>query len=297
MSQKVHRIRENPVMYVLQSMLKLQYEKNFYPKLDIMKLYKILTTENQLTMMNPSLLGAVTDDTSLWDRPKAEKKKNDKNGSSGDRYQERMRRLRENIEEEAKKTVSGADKKQNVIDLQASIKGFDEARKSLILEFFIAHFLKMAEKSNEFRNRGQSYMYLIQSENLVTLLEELGFDDKPNVREFKHEILRLRENVNYALYRKDYWNISYGHPQLSSGSFRVTSDLPIPPSEKKPASKGPKKPRKHTEERKVKLEVIADVHDTVSESSQPSRKGRKINLENFDVSESMDFDWDEVTHL
>ena len=42
--------------------------------------------------------------------------------------------------------------------------------------------------------------------------------------------------------------------------------------------------------------MIADVHDTESESSS-GRKGRKITLDNFDVSESMDFDWDEYTHL
>ena len=294
--EKVHRIRENPVMYVLHSILKLQYEKSFYPKLDIMKLYKILTTENQLTMMNPALMGSVTDDTPLWERPKAEKKKTGKNAESDDKYQIRMRRLRENIEEEAKKAKTGADKKHAIIDLKASIKVFDEARKSLVLEFFIGHFLRMAEKSNEFRNRGQSYMYLSQSENLVTLLEELGFDDKPNVREFKQEILRLRENVNYKLYLKDYWNISYGHPQLSSGSFRFGSGLPVPPTEKKPQTKGPRIPRKLPDEKKLKLEVIADVHDTESESSS-GRRGRKITLDNFDVSESMDFDWDEYTHL
>ena len=65
-------------MFVLNSLLKLQSEKSFYPKLDIAKLYKILTTEHQLTMMNPSLLGAVTDDSSVWDRQREEKKKLEK---------------------------------------------------------------------------------------------------------------------------------------------------------------------------------------------------------------------------
>ena len=291
--EKVHRIKENPVMYVLNSLLKLQSEKNFYPKLDISKLYKILTTENQLTMMNPSLMGAVTEDSSVWERQR-EKKKLD---SSGDRYQERMRRLRENIEEEAKKTATEKDQKKDVVDLHAVIKAFDEARKSLVLEFFIGHFLKMAEKSNEFRNRGQSYMYILQSENLVTLLEELGFDDTPTVREFKQKILKLRENVNYKLYMKDYWNISYGHSQLvANGSFRTASDLPNPPSGKRSPIPGTKKPKKQTTFRNVKIEVTADIHDTESDTSDV-KKGRGIKLENFDISESVDFDWDECTHL
>jgi len=292
--EKVHRIKENPVMHVLHSLLKLQYERSFYPKLDIDKLYKILTTESQLTMINPALMGATPDTTSIWDKPKTEKRKQDKN-STEDRYQARMRKLRENIEEEAKKSAAEVDKKKNVIDLQANIAVFDEARKSLVLEFFIAHFLKMAEKSNEFRNRGQSYMYLSQCENLVTLLKERGYEDKPSVREFEHEILRLRENVNYKLYIKDYWNISFGHPQLSSGSFRATTDLPNPPTERKISIKAPQmKSKPAAAPKKTTVEVTADIHDTESESS---KKGRRINLENFDVSESMDFDWDEVTHL
>eukprot|EP00092_Neocalanus_flemingeri_P031911 GFUD01034666.1.p1 GENE.GFUD01034666.1~~GFUD01034666.1.p1 ORF type:complete len:850 (+),score=213.74 GFUD01034666.1:67-2550(+) len=284
--EKVHRIKENPVMFVLNSILKLQSEKSFYPKLNVAKLYKILTTEQQLSMMNPALLGVVED---AMEMQRTQKKQFDKDGT-GDRYQARMRKLRENIQEEAKKTASERDQKDDVIDLQASIKAFDQARKSLVLEFFTEHFIKMAKKSNEFRNHGQSYMYIVQSENLVTLLEEMGFDDKPTVSEFKRDLLQLQENVNYKLYFKDYWNISYGHAQLSTGSFRTTLDLPSPPVLVK------KKAKKQTSFTKFNMEVTADIHDTESDTSDV-KKIRGVKLENFDVSESMDFDWDEVTHL
>ena len=38
-------------------------------------------------------------------------------------------------------------------------KHFTELRRGAVLNFFIDHFLKMARKSNEFRNEGQAYLY------------------------------------------------------------------------------------------------------------------------------------------
>ena len=148
----------------------------------------------------------------------------------------------------------------------------------------------MAKKSKEFRNPGQSYLYLVQSENLVTLMEDLGYGDKSTAREFNHEIEKLRENMNYHLYVRDYWNISYGHHQLSTGSFRAApSDLPNPPTENEETGQQ-QTPKK--KEVKSKVKVTVEVHDTCSESSS-SKRGTK--LQGFDISESVDFD--EWTHL
>ena len=54
---RLHQIREKPVFHLLNSLSKLKPEKGFYPMLDIEKLYKILTTEQSLTLAHPSLLG------------------------------------------------------------------------------------------------------------------------------------------------------------------------------------------------------------------------------------------------
>ena len=44
-------------MFLLDCLLNLQFEKNFYPLLDIERLYKILTTESSLELMQPLLAG------------------------------------------------------------------------------------------------------------------------------------------------------------------------------------------------------------------------------------------------
>ena len=44
-------------MFLLDCLLKLQFEKNFYPLLDIERLYKILTTDSSLELMQPLLAG------------------------------------------------------------------------------------------------------------------------------------------------------------------------------------------------------------------------------------------------
>ena len=55
--ETVHRLNENPVMHLLRCLLNVQFEKNFYPRLDIEKLYKILTTDSALELMQPQLAG------------------------------------------------------------------------------------------------------------------------------------------------------------------------------------------------------------------------------------------------
>ena len=62
-----------------------------------------------------------------------------------------------------------------LIDLTAEMKPFDEPRRKMLLELFSDHFLKMADRSLKYKNHGQSYMYLRSAENLITLVEEMGY--------------------------------------------------------------------------------------------------------------------------
>jgi len=47
---------------------------------------------------------------------------------------------------------------------------FSVLRKVLMIDFFIKHFLKMAKKCNEHRAYSQSAMYIMQVENLCTII-------------------------------------------------------------------------------------------------------------------------------
>ena len=78
---------------------------------------------------------------------------------------------REKYEEERdKKTGSGSSEAPR-IDINERMRPFDESRIYLVLEFFTAHFLEMAKKSNEYRNKGQSYLYMQTAKNLLRILD------------------------------------------------------------------------------------------------------------------------------
>ena len=196
-----------------------------------------------------------------------------------------------------------AEESKPLIDLTAEIRPFDESRLKMLLELFSEHFLKMAERSaKHHRNHGQSYMYLRSAENLITLVEEMGYQ----CRESRSQVMKQRASVNYPLYIKDYWMIAYGHPQLG-GSFSLqrnqSLNLPslphTPRPQASPANSLPRTPNPATESTKKKSVKIvsADVHDTDSEASSKNKKksNKKVDL-NFDLSESSDFD-SEFTHL
>ena len=95
-----------------------------------------------------------------------------------------------------------------------------------MLEFFTSHFLEMAKKSNEYRNKGQSYLYMQTAKNLLrildvinrwsdclsmmTILQDKSFGERQEIRDKKTEMAKLEENVNFQMYFKDYWNIRWG---------------------------------------------------------------------------------------
>ena len=83
------------------------------------------------------------------------------------RAQEEEKRAKDKAIMEDKELVEEKDK----IDLEEKMKPFDQQRKFLVLKFFMEHFLKMAEKSNEFRHSGQSYLYVQMSDILYKRIE------------------------------------------------------------------------------------------------------------------------------
>ena len=104
--ERVHRLTENPVMFLLRCLLNVQFEKNFYPRLDIEKLYKILTTDSALELMQPQLAGQRPQRYLSLSRlssqfpggarqERARKAPSERGqGGSGDGYQNRMKKIR-----------------------------------------------------------------------------------------------------------------------------------------------------------------------------------------------------------
>jgi hypothetical protein len=134
---------------------------------------------------------------------------------SADQAQSRMRKLRQKLDEESAKRrlleESNRHKKlrkDDVINLTMAVEPFDETRGSLVLEFFIKHFIAMAKKSNEFRSYGQGHMYLMQAENLMRLLKESGFYGTSSHVDLMTDIEQLRQLNRDST--EDYWHISWG---------------------------------------------------------------------------------------
>ena len=77
------------MIFLLNCLLNLHFDKNFYPRLDIEKLYKILTTDNALVLMQPLLAGS-----SEGDRQEKRRTAPSDKSVPGDRYQTYMKKKR-----------------------------------------------------------------------------------------------------------------------------------------------------------------------------------------------------------
>ena len=175
-------------MFILKCLQRIHSEQDFYPMIDVKKLHHILTMtqEEVLFTISPMLNGmsggggqnGVTKTTSVEHLKSAIK-----NNQKTDNYQKRMELLRYKVkqyptfsdfqfrlqkEEEArsksrKRTSTEGSEDTNLkndINLEEKMKPFDAQRKYLVLKFFFSHFIQMAEKSNQFRHKGQSYLYV-----------------------------------------------------------------------------------------------------------------------------------------
>lgn len=126
------------------------------------------------------------------------------------------------------------------IDVEMQIpKTFNEPRKKALLTFFINHFIALAKKSNEFRAYGQSLMLVLQSQNMVKLLEEMGYGDTKETTDFKIQLEKLRSISRVGA--DEYWKVNWGCQEpVSSTSLlhRMASQskknlpLPDPPAQR-----------------------------------------------------------------
>ena len=124
------------------------------------------------------------------------------------------------------------------IDLNMRIpERFKEPRKKALVTFFIRHFIDVAKKSNEFRAYGKSLLLVAQSQNLVTLLDEMGYGESKECRNFHIELEKLRNICRVGI--EGYFKVNYGYEEKLSKkditskqeSFRVDAKkqtLPLP---------------------------------------------------------------------
>ena len=87
--ERVHRMNENPVMFILTCLQKLHFKKDFYPIIDVMELHKILTMpkEDLLAEITPELRGNKNTQNKKEQVPRSY-------NLTGDNYQKRMQMKR-----------------------------------------------------------------------------------------------------------------------------------------------------------------------------------------------------------
>ncbi len=240
------KIHENIVPNLLQAVTGLQYSKGFYPILDCDHLIQILTTDIALKLVLPKML--MTSRQSSIDSSSKKSLKSAKSAKSNkDKFQRlqeaRLERLQKSKAEEQTARAQEASKRPT-IDVNMAIPNvFSEARKKAVLLFFLKHYISMAKKANEFRAYGQSLMLVLQGQNLLKLLGELGYGETSECMDHQIELEKLRSIISRSG-AEAYWRVNWGFDEnsgdLAAGkssslnraeakhSFHGKQQLPLP---------------------------------------------------------------------
>ena len=194
-------------MFILKCLQRIHSEHDFYPMIDVKMLHHILTMKQEELLFTISpILSSMGGGSGMNGVPKTasveHKKLAIKNNPKTDNFQKRMELLRYKAkfnnmtvcfksssfrlqkEEEArnksrKRTSTEGSEDTNIksdINLEEKMKPFDTQRKYLVLKFFFSHFIQMAEKSNQFRHKGQSYLYVQMCDIILKRIEVMYFN-------------------------------------------------------------------------------------------------------------------------
>lgn len=161
------------------------------------------------------------------------------------------------------------------INLEMKVPTLGETRKKALLFFFIKHFINLTKKSNEFRAYGQSLMLVLQSQNMLKLLEEMGYQDTREYSDNCIELERLRNICRVGA--EGYWKVNWGYEDkeavqktsgISMSSFKVKQNLPLPD----PPSQSSSSPILGTETSEkdgstTHFHFVAEVHDNNVETT------------------------------
>ncbi|XP_076242313.1 uncharacterized protein LOC143184161 [Calliopsis andreniformis] len=189
--KQLKRIIENPVMYVFHAMENIRYGDNFFPRLDYETLLKILTADT-LTLINPALAQQVSrpmskpsvqyfsqddkyDGTAFWDTVKNRQKK-------------------PSAQLVTNKTLINPHKAtDSIIEISIRCAELEGPRLCALLDFFVRHFIKMAERCNQYRAHQQTTMYLDHADRLsILLFEHHRFKEDARAYRAKIKILRKK---------------------------------------------------------------------------------------------------------
>ena len=189
--KQLKRITENPVMYVFHAMENIRYSENFFPRLDYESLLKILTADT-LTLINPALAQQIT-------RPIPQPSENrvtqeDKYGTAGFWDTVRNKRKKHSVQLVTNKTLINPRKAtDSIIEISIRCAELEGPRLCALLDFFIRHFIKIAERCTQYRANQQKAVYLDQADRLsILLFEHQRYKDDARAYRDKIKVLRKK---------------------------------------------------------------------------------------------------------
>lgn len=195
--KQLKRITENPVMYVFYAMENIRYRENFYPRLDFAKLLNILTGDT-LTVMNPALAWHVSLSNTNRQVPAADdNEKYAKNGLWKSVRDQNAKRPSRGV---TNRTLINPQKAaDSIIEISIRCAELEGPRLFDLLDFFIQHFIQMADRCNQYGACREKALYLDHAERLATLLfEEPRYKDRVRSHRDKINVLRKKQPRSWA---------------------------------------------------------------------------------------------------
>lgn len=192
--KQLKRIKENLVMYVFHAMESIRYRDDFFPRLDYELLLKILTVDT-LSLTNPTLTQHI---------PRGMPRKNDNHILQNEKYSKTG--LWDAVKNQQKehhpaqivtnKTLINPNKdRDSIIEILVRCAELDSPRLCALLNFFIRHFIKIAECCNHYQAHRQKTIYLDHADRLAILLfEHETFREEARAYRDKIKVLRKKTN-------------------------------------------------------------------------------------------------------
>ncbi|XP_012227936.1 uncharacterized protein [Linepithema humile] len=194
-SQKqLKRIIENPVMYVFYALENIQYSEQFFPKLNFSELFKILTVRPCLPLVNPALDPYMLRTT---EQPYRDEIYDSANGGICDRNRKKNSRYTYGVNKTLITPRKATDSIVEISERCAELKG---PRLAALLDFFVNHFIKMAECCHRYRAYEQKKVYLDQADRLSTILSDYS-RHKEDAKAYHNKInaLRMKATISTRL--------------------------------------------------------------------------------------------------
>ncbi|MPC14222.1 hypothetical protein E2C01_006982 [Portunus trituberculatus] len=241
----VKKIKENLPIYVMHTMNRMRYASDFYPRLNVRKVFKLVTMESfGLEHINPTLLQLAAEENNK-EEENDKALRSDSEDDDGDAEEKRklheMRRKRkEQVEAQIAKrnSINNTKKRPSTIRLDSKVKRVKDLRAGPVLRLFAKHFLAMARASNRNRAYPQAYMYLLLTGNMATLLDETGNNEDAVSLRRQVEQLNVASRGGVRDMLSSSWSVNEQHDLVPStapprgSNWELNTPPPQPPPER-----------------------------------------------------------------